>query len=611
MAGAHRLLAEAVEEAVFISDLDGRVLYANEALKRLTGYTAGDFRLSHEDCPFVHREDAARLARFVGEFLRSGTETSEPIENRFVDRWGQTHWYRSVLNRVRFEDRDALQFVTQQIERGDGPSPTLDPLREYRILVQNAGDGIAKLDGRGRFLFFNDRFREIVGRDAVELGRSVLADLVHPERRGDAERFLAPGRFETELVDGAGAVVAVEVVVSPLTPGTEVMALVRDVTEQRRLQRELHTREKLDGLGLLASGVAHDLNNFLSVVRTNTMLAEAAEAEAKPVKSYLQEIRQACGKAASLCTHLLAAAGTAPVRRARVELGPMVEDIVSLIRPSIPHTISLVWRTEPRIHVSGDEASLQPVVMNLVKNGAEAIGDRPGRIEIEVGAIEHTADSLARVEPAGLLSPGRAAYIRVADDGVGMDASTRARMFDPFFTTKASGHGLGLTSVLGTVRAHGGAIRVDTAKGAGTIITVYLPLAQGIAVTDAGASGMAADRRLVLVADDEPALRRSLTLMLTSTGFSTLEATDGLEAVELVRGRQDIDVVLLDASMPLMGGLEAAAHIRALRAELPIIMMSGYRHDPPDGVEMVTKPFEPDALVELLRRAVGSSAPGP
>jgi PAS domain S-box-containing protein len=609
--GAYRVLAEAIDEAVFITEPGGRVLYANSALQRLTGYTSEDLQRGERDNLLLHRDDSERVAVFIRRFFDSGAAVSEPIENRFVDRWGQTQWCRSVLGRVQFDGIDAVQFVTRQIERDDGTLPSLDLLRDYRLLVQNAGDGITKLDSRGRLLFYSARFREIVGRDAVALGHSWISDLLHPDCRADLGRFLVPGRFETQLVNGAGDPVCVEVVVASLAPGSETMALIRDVTEQRRLQRELHTREKLEGLGLLAGGVAHDLNNFLAVVQTNGALAEVAEREGLEVKTFLQEIRHACGKAANLCTRLLAAAGHSPTMRTRVELGVMVEDMVSLLRPNVPQAISIVWRTESDRFVSGDVGALQPLVMNLITNAAEAIGQGPGRIEIEVGAVEHAGDNLGRLEPGGVLPRGRVAYIRVADDGIGMDASTRVRMFDPFFTTKSAGYGLGLSSVLGTVRAHAGAIRVETAKGVGTTMTIYLPLADDEAdvadVASEGRSPSPAGNRVVLIADDEPSLRRSLTLILSTAGFETIEARDGAQAVELVRARADISAVLLDASMPVMGGVEAARIISALRSGLPIVMMSGKDHETVAGAESVTKPFEPERLLELLDRMTAPS----
>ena len=588
---------------MFITELDGRLVYANPALERLTGYSAADFQVSLEDNPVLHRDDVARVARFIDDFLESGADVSEPIETRVVDRWGQAQWHRSVVARVWFDDREALQFVTRQIDAADGTSSTLDLTSEYRALVQNAGDGITKLDAHGRFLYFNPRFLEIAGRDPAELGRSVVVDLVHPDDRAEARRFLVPGQFDIRFVNGDGAIVFVEVVVTPLRPSTEVMALLRDVTEQRRRQRELDNREKQHGLALLAGGLAHDLNGFLAVVRTNTALAETAEIEGEPVAAYLHEIRRACTKAAALCGRLLTTAGKTPVRRSRIDLGPMVEEAVSLVRPKIPSSVSIAWRSEERVFVSGDATSLQPMLMNLVANASEAIGERSGSIEIEVGSTELTGESRARLEPGGELSAGAVAYIRVRDDGVGMDASARARMFDPFFTTRSAGHGLGLSFVLGAVRAHEGAIGVESARGAGTTVTVYLPLA----VTDGGERG-SGSRHVVLIADDEPALRRSLSLLLEGSGFETLEAGDGLEAVDLVRRHEDIDIVLLDATMPLMGGIEAVREIRCLRPGLPIVMMSGDTHDPLVGIEMVTKPFEPEALVALLRSAVADDA---
>lgn len=496
----------------------------------------------------------------------------------------------------------------RSVDGDDETSSSPDVIRAYRLLVQHAGDGIAKLDAKGELLFVSARFREIVGRDAAALARANVSDLVHPDAAGDVERFRVPGRFETELVSGAGEKVHAEVIVAGLAPGDEVMALVRDVTAQRRLQRELHHREKLQSLGLLAGGVAHDLNSFLAVVQANGTLAEAAERDGRQVSSFLREIRQACDKAAGLCARLLAAAGQAPMTRTRLELGALVEEIVSLFQPSLPSNVSVLWTAEPRVVVCGDAAALQPLVMNLITNASDAIGSRPGHIMIEVGTVEHTAETLARLEPGGDLQPGRAAFIRVSDDGAGMDERTRVRMFDPFFTTKSAGHGLGLPSVLGTVRAHAGAIRVESAKGAGTTITIYLP-EEPDERTAPGEDDARPGRRLVLVADDEPSLVRSLSLMLASAGFETIEARDGAQAVALVERRADIAAALLDASMPVMGGAEAAQKIRALRADLPVVMMSGYDHAAPAGVEVIAKPFDPEVLLRILRRLVPPPRP--
>lgn len=517
-----------------------------------------------------------------------------------------------------------------------------EAIRDYRLLVQNAGDGIAKLDENGRFLFANQRFLEIVARDLVSLARCRVADLVHFEDRAqDGPKFLQPGRFETRFANATGKTVAVDVVVTMIAgaiggpasggdPPREIMALVRDVTEQRRIERELLQREKLQSLGLLAGGVAHDLNNFLAVVQTSRSMAERAAKNGEQVLTYLQEIQQACAQAASLCTRLLSAAGQAPVEnRTRVDLGTMVADLVAMIRPNLPRTMSIVLKVEKRITIEADAAAIRPLIMNLVTNASDAVmsdmqeNARPkveaasatGRIGIEVGAAAVDRDLLARLEiNAGLTLGQRVAWIRVSDDGIGIDDATRARMFDPFFTTKSAGHGLGLSSVLGTMRAHHGAIAVESTRGVGTTMTVYLPVSQQKdTTTDASAPDAAfsvssfTNRKHVLVVDDEPGLRRSLSLVLCAAGYETIEACNGSEAVAIARERgDDIALALIDQSMPEMGGFAAAREIRRTHHDLPIIMMSGYSHASErhqEGYQVIAKPFEPELLLQSIQRA--------
>jgi len=625
------------------------MLYANRALERMTGYTAADFQFPQADNPFVHRDDAARVGAFIAEFLTSGREESAPIDNRFCDRWGQTQWFRSVLSRIRFDGCDAIQFVTRRVERGEPAASEHELLRDYRALVQSAGDGIIKLDAEGRFLFCNARFLEIAGRDAVELGHTCASELVHPGDGATARcRFLEPGRFDTRFVRPGGEAVSVEVVVTSLEPGREVLALVRDVTEQRRLEREVRQHEKLQSLGLFAGGVAHDLNGLLATMQVYVTLAEEASGRGGDLRPLLHDLRHACATATSLCTRVLTAAGEGPIDRATVDLGRLVEDAVTLVSTRLPSTTAIsLRRAEARI--LGDPAGLEPVVMNLVSNAAEAIGERGGRIDVEVGVCDVDARTIDDCEVDGGLSPGRYAFLRVSDDGPGIDPATRARMFDPFFTTKTRGHGLGLASVLRTVRDHQGGIAVDGASGRGTSVTVFLAedpaaaspgdapvaamqsAATQSAATQRAATQSAAQRaatqsaareaspaRLVLVADDEPALRRSLVLLLTGAGYETVEARDGVEALALADARADeLAFALVDAQMPRMSGAELVAALRERWPRLPIALMSGQSASTSAGdasgappiegvqrVERVSKPFDPGDLLRLLERSV-------
>jgi PAS domain S-box-containing protein len=583
-------LAECVDAAVFITEPSGRMLYANRALERLTGYSAADFQFAQSDNPFLHREDAERVGRFIAAFIQSDTEISEPIENRFCDRWGQVRWFRSTLARIRYDGRDAIQFVTRPL---DPPAAHAHDLRrDYEILVENAGEGIAKLDVRGRFLFTNERFQTLVGREAVALGHGVVADLIHPSRHDDAALFVRPGTFETKLLRADGETREVDVVVTALAPESEheLMALVRDVTEKRAAERELRRRERLHDLGLLAGSLAHDLNGLLAAILNARSVAERTLGEGSPAAPLLREIGDAAQKAALRCDEVMAGPGREATKQP-LDLGDVVDRALRTVRASVEDAeIALTVHREPGVVVVGDAAGLEAIVVNLMTNAVEALAGARGERRITLDLRRLSRDGGSSVE------------LRVADTGVGMDEETRERLFDPFFTTKPSGHGLGMPSVLARVQGHGGQIAVDSSPGAGTTVRVTLPAFVVGALAPDGPSGGGA--RFVIVADDEPTFRRSVRLILEDSGLSTREVASGSEALELVRtdGNNVLGVVI-DSRLPGVRGEVAAATMRELRPELPVVLVSGDpRAAPPiAGVRFLAKPFDPAVLLELLR----------
>jgi PAS domain S-box-containing protein len=604
----YRLLAETVDAAVFITDPQGRMVYANAGLEKLTGYTAADFQFPQADNPFLHREDAARVGKFIADFFASGAPISEPIENRFCDRWGQTRVYRSVLSRIRFDGQEAIQFVTRPVP---STAPVAELLRDYRAIVHSAGDGIVKLDAMGRFHFANERFQDLVGRDAVGLGRMRIAQVIPAE--DDEGRYLVPGRFEGRLVKEGGDAVSVEVVVTSLDPEPEVLAIVRDVTHKRQLEQELERRQRLESLGLLAGGIAHDFNNLLTVIGANAALAERSVARGRDSRESLREILLACTQAGNICQRLLAAAGRARVTRARLDVAALAVEVVELVRSSVPPEARLSVVTSGPAPIEGDAGALQSLLMNLLTNAVEALGARAGRVSVTVDALECERDVLSRFDGTQGAAPGRYARLRVADTGAGLDEATRARMFDPFFTTKSAGHGLGLSAVLGTVRAHGGGIAVESTVGQGTTFDVLIPIAVAPSAPPP-ASRVAQSRRgegrTILVADDEDAVRRTVARMLEDAGYHVIAVRDGLEAISAVRARgEDITVVLLDAVMPHAGGLAAALEIRGFPRRLPIVIMTGYTTDDfrMAGVEVLAKPFSVEELLAVLDRAVAEA----
>jgi PAS domain S-box-containing protein len=605
---AYLALAQAVEEAVFITEPSGQMLYANAALERLTGYSVADFQFPQADNPFLHPDDAERVGRFIADFIASGAPVSGLIENRFTDRWGRTRTYRSVLARISLNGKEAVQFVTRQVGQSDSAEPEPGLLRDYRAIVLNAGDGIIKLDARGRFHFANSRFQEMVGRDAVALGRCTISDLVHPDDGGD--RFTVPGKFEARLVDARGEVVCVDVVVTPLPPGEEVLALVRDVTEKRRLEQQLERRQRLESLGLLAGGIAHDFNNLLTVMATNATLSELALARGESAEAFLDEIHRASGRAAIICKRLLTAAGRAQLTRTHLDLSALAREVADLLRPSIPPDAHVSVEVARQVEVEGDAGALQSLIMNLLTNAVEALSGGRGYVTVVVDAVECEAETLARLDSVSAVRPGWFARLRVEDTGTGLDERTRERMFEPFFTTKAAGHGLGLSSVLGTVRAHEGGIAVESKPGQGTLITVLLPSADSrramqdeTGTRSRSTSPPSGQGRTVLLADDETMLRRSVGRILEEAGYRVLLAKDGLEAIAAWREhRNEIDLALLDAVMPHAGGLAAAIEIRNDVRHVPVVIMTGFTTEDisREGLLVLPKPFTADALLKLV-----------
>jgi nitrogen-specific signal transduction histidine kinase/CheY-like chemotaxis protein len=399
-----------------------------------------------------------------------------------------------------------------------------------------------------------------------------------------------------------------------------VGGVVLDVTERRQAEDALRQAQKLESIGVLAGGIAHDFNNLLTGIMGNASLALRTlpgdgAARAHPL---LQDVIRASERAADLTQQLLAYAGKGRFFIQQVDLPALVREISGLVRTSIPKKVALQLHTGACPPVEADASQLQQVVMNLVINGAEAIGDAPGVVTVTTGARRCTAAELRRRFPGADLPAGEYVQLEVRDTGSGMDAATRARIFDPFFTTKFTGRGLGLAAVLGIVRGHRGAIAVESATGQGTTFTVVLPAAEALAPAapapvDAAVEPTGAGD--VLVVDDEEVVRRLAQSALEEYGYGVVVAGHGLEAVDLVRRAPDrFRAVLLDMTMPVMNGEEAIGHLQRLRPDLPVIVSSGYgevealrRFEGARVAGFLQKPYTARQLADAVRAALAAA----
>ncbi len=391
--------------------------------------------------------------------------------------------------------------------------------------------------------------------------------------------------------------------------------VVRDFTERRRLEEAVRQTQKLESVGVLAAGVAHDFNNVLTAILGNISLVRRRLAG--PIKDQesdqlLAAAERACTRAADLVRQLLNYAGKGRREVRPVDVCQVTRDALAIVQASVSKKITLrtdIPDTCPAIEA--DVTQLQQLVLNLVLNAAEAIGDRSGEVVVHLRVRDVSKAELAERYAGFSLPPRMYTEIEVSDTGSGMDEKTLQQIFDPFFTTKFMGRGLGLAAALGVVRSHGGGIAVRSAPGEGSTFTVLLPAEQAtegpFTVADA-VTESAKGEGLVLVVEDEVAIRSLVQHSLEELGYTVLTAEHGAQAVELFdRSGDDIILVLLDLVMPVMDGAETARALHGRNPAVPILVMSGIGDHAPfqglDGVSIagfVPKPFAPDQLAQAV-----------
>ena len=490
----------------------------------------------------------------------------------------------------------------------------------YRAVVEQALDMIFLVDLDTRAIVqANEAFHHTLGYPSAEMGSLTIYDLVDAER-GAVDRNIAQvqhlgsaaiGRRVYRHADGHPRDVEVTGSICRTGDRDFMLVLARDITDRLATERALQQSQKLESLGVLAGGIAHDFNNLLTAMMGNLSLAQLKSHPSSPSWPYLDALEKSLQRAADLTRQMLAYSGKGRFVTRLVDLNQTVEEMTHLLSVSIPKTVSLRFHLNPSLPaLEADPAQLQQVVMNLVTNAADAIGDRDGVIRLTTGLVELDEAAIARDFPAQAMEPGPHVALEIADSGCGMDAETQARIFEPFFTTKPKGRGLGLSAMLGILRGHHAGIRIQSELGHGTAFHVFLPAKAGAKAEEQEARAAATFNAegAILVVDDEPDVRSGVVESLKALGFETiLEAEDGVEALELFKREHGrLSLVVMDLTMPRMNGHLAFKAMRGVDPGVPVILSSGFDQasdpDPgapaPDG--FLQKPYRLRDLREIV-----------
>ncbi len=490
-----------------------------------------------------------------------------------------------------------------------------DETQLLSLAVRQAPEGMALLGSDGCLRFANPAFLELIQRSSIDPAAGSI-DCLHAV--GTPGRPLAdlapedgrPWQGDLRISDGAGSGVEISATVRRLSVrghSEAILVVARDVTHIRMLERRLADSQRMEAVGQLAGGVAHDFNNILSVITTLSDLLIRLRAEDDPDREDLEEIFRSARRGADITRQLSAFSHTGSGQTEEVDLNERIRGNQKMFRRFVPSGVTLRFTLGESVPpVLADPIHLDQVILNLAVNAKDAMPDG-GTLDISTG--QRILDTPLEVI-GSQLPEGTYAVLEVRDTGEGMDEATRRRIFDPFFTTRGWGRksGLGLSVVYGSVRAGGGGIEVDTCPGEGTTFRLYLP-AHGVrAGSTTNDTSLPVGEESILIVEDHELLRKGLRRFFAGLGYGVTDAADGAEALALVReGGVRPHLIVSDVVMPSLNGSELEARIRAFGLDVPVLYFSGYTDHPEvdrlrrAGVRVFPKPIDMHQLAREVR----------
>ncbi|WP_051689412.1 PAS domain-containing hybrid sensor histidine kinase/response regulator [Pelobacter seleniigenes] len=595
---AHRRLqdSETLYRNLFDQSPDGIVLWSlpdlkpvqfNTAAHTLLGYSREEFAAL--SVPDIHQSRAPEEITKITAQVK--TQKTVHFEAKQHTKTGEL---RSSLVSLKLLEISGKQTILAMHRDVTEYKKTQESMALLNFAMDHISEAVYLIAADGTFRFVNNEAVRALGYRREELLTMSVAQIapdlpaeawpVHWQEMKESGTLTIQGRHLRKN----GEIFPVEITANHfIYDQVEYnLALVTDITdrlrseeERRQFEKQMVQTQKMESLGVLAGGVAHDFNNLLAAIMGHSELTKRRLPNGSPAIEHLKQIEHAAERAADLAKQMLAYSGRGKFVVERIDLNSLLKEMLHMLQVSISKKVVLRLNPYPTLPaLNADATQLRQIIMNLVINASEAIGERSGVISITTGCMDCDESYLKNIWLNENLTGGLYVYLEIADTGCGMDKETLAKIFDPFFSTKFTGRGLGMSAVMGIVRGHNGAIKVYSELGQGTTFKILLPASEKPAelfANEAPEENWTGTGKVLLV-DDEETVRGIGVEMLKELGFSTITARDGKEALEIYRNTPDIILVILDLTMPRMDGEQCFRELKTINPQVKAVISSGY-----------------------------------